>query len=132
MCKKKARLSAMTKPTLPLPSRNGPLALLSGKHPRLHLPENALSSPVKDGVQNRRPGRAPSKLLLGFKSIMTKQGSGLDKVQPSESLKDDILFTVMESGEGVSVALEAISLVLSYSVIVLNVLNSNRKKKKKK
>ena len=31
--------------------------------------------------------------------------------------------------EGVSVALKAISLVLSYSVIVLNVLNWNRKKK---
>ena len=33
-------------------------------------------------------------------------------------------------GEGVSVALKAISLVLSYSVIVLNVLNWNRKKSK--
>lgn len=33
--------------------------------------------------------------------------------------------------EGVSVALKAISLVLSYSVIVLNVLNWNRKKKSK-
>lgn len=56
-----------------------------------------LSSPVKDGVQNRRAGGGQLiQALTGLQERHDQAGLRLDKQQPSESLEDDILFTVME------------------------------------
>lgn len=55
---------------------------------------------MKDGVQNRRTGGGQLIQALTGLQEHHEAGLGLDKQQPSESLKDDILFTVMESGGG--------------------------------
>lgn len=52
---------------------------------------------MKDGVQNRRArGWQLIQALTGLQERHDQAGLGLDKQQPSESLKDDILFTLME------------------------------------
>lgn len=52
---------------------------------------------MKDGVQNRRTGGGQLiQALTGLQEHHDQAGLGLDKQQPSESLKDDILFTVLE------------------------------------
>lgn len=52
---------------------------------------------MKDGVQNRRAGGGQLiQALTGLQERHDQAGLALDKQQHSESLKDDILFTVME------------------------------------
>lgn len=52
---------------------------------------------MKDGVQNRCAGGGQLiQALTGLQERHDQAGLRLDKQQPSESLEDDILFTVME------------------------------------
>lgn len=71
-----------------------------------------------------------SHLLLGLKSFTTKQG--LDQTSNSllRASKTTLIHSNGKMGEGVNVALTAISLILSYAV-VLNMLNCKKRKKKK-
>lgn len=74
-------------------------------------------------------GSEPS--LTGLKKLHDQAGVGSDKQHPSEGIEDDVLIhSNGKMGEGVNVALTAISVVLSYSVTVLNALNCKEKKSK--